>query len=683
MTNGSVVLGTAKTTAELQTEEMATTLGGAYIYQANEYPALILGLQGAGTATDPYIIGSDSDLAFAAMMSNSTDTYFRSIYHNAYYKQTEDVALRANDSITITSGMTYTVDAGKTITINGKVIDNAGGHFVGTDAGSQLVIATGAVYGTKAEGTYVWFDGEWTIANSWIHIGAMQPALTFDANGVCEIGTAQQLARLSYEANFELLPALPTNLDHYTFKLTNDINLAGHEWCAIASRYFTSDYFEDVFDGQGHTIKNLTITNDNQHLNTWDNALFGHTFEAELKNFKMEDVNIHADRVTEIYNVAGVAGWAISTSFKDIEIVSGTIYDQGGSAAGVVGTLNVYGSPSVLSNVVNRATITGTPLQSVYFILGGIVAHQSNSYGSTYNGDQIIFEKCANYGDIISPDPYQMLADGVFSDANYFYGYTIAGQIVGQSDYSAQNYVVFDSCVAGGNVYGGPALKYVAGELLAQNNVSTNPGVFQGHKWTGLGTTEPYGYAITDYYFGQEKVFFTDKNAEAISQAIENDEFTTANHEHFTTGDRPTDNAGIKAVIATKALISNSTGGQSFIFRAPAVADNVLYTTVDSAAKHGLPGTIALTCDYTCGANTQWGGNDTIQTNRNMNIVVPANGTLVINGKLELGTNSKCVGTDATSHLVVTGICTNTAIIPATGIYVWDAENNKWKLIEQ
>lgn len=686
LTNGSSSFGVGKTASEMKNAAMATTLGGAYRGVEGDFPVLLQVPQGEGTETDPYIIASDNDLAFVAVMSHTTDNYLKSVFHNAYYKQTEDLTLKATDSITIQAGMTYTVGSGKTLTVSGKIIDNANGKLIGADATSQLTIAEGAVYGTKTVGTYVWVAPQWVDPNSsWLYIGAQQPALTYNG-GVCEISNANQLARLTYEVNYDLLPEGTSPI---AFKLTDDIDLGGHEWCPIG--YNNDAGFVDNFDGQNHTISNMTITDASPCLATWGNALFGTITADTIENFKLANVNVYPakDNVKNCA-AAGVAGVAMGATLRNIEIESGNIRtDYGSCVSGAVAYLSVYKESdnkihnSYMYNVVNRATlINGSGLYKGFAIIGGIAGLIANDYGyySADNG-QIIFEKCANFGELKSVNPYQLLSDGKITDGKT-YGYTIAGQIAGQCSHTAKTYIVFDSCVTGGTIYGNKTLTCSGGSL----SEGSGRCVFQGKKWTGINESVDNGYTSEDYYFGNEKVYFTAKNANEISEALKEENFIENDGIFNNSSKKPNTTAEHQAIIATKSLIATAAGGaQTFVFRAAAMVGDKVYLNVDSAAKNNLPGTIVLIASDTCAEQTQWDANDTIQTIRNVKIVVPANATLTVNGTLELGNHAQCVGTDETSRIIVTRKCTGATetenINP--GIYYWDASGNTWGLVQE
>lgn len=83
-------------------------------------------------------------------------------------------------------------------------------------------------------------------------------------NHVFEISTAKQLCALKMLINQNMPEAVTTNkaYSYATYKLTADINLNDHQWIPLGSAYPYSGYISlfGVFDGQGHTISGLNIS---------------------------------------------------------------------------------------------------------------------------------------------------------------------------------------------------------------------------------------------------------------------------------------------------------------------------------------------------------------------------------------------------------------------------------------
>lgn len=115
----------------------------------------------------------------------------------------------------------------------------------------------------------------------------------------------------------------------YTFKLGADIDLKNAEWTPIGN---STTPFKGTFDGQGHTISNLTITTPKKS----DVGLFGMTTNGEIKNFTLENADV-AGRL----NVGAVAGTPYTSKYSDITL-TGDIIVEGMAYVGALGGKNCY-----------------------------------------------------------------------------------------------------------------------------------------------------------------------------------------------------------------------------------------------------------------------------------------------------------------------------------------------------
>ena len=149
-----------------------------------------------------------------------------------------------------------------------------------------------------------------------------------------QIATAEQLMALSATVNDGSAQGYPGQY----FALTEDINLAGVEWQPIGhmdledmSNY--SCMFFGTFDGQGHTISNVTFSSDYPVCGV---GVIGMNL-GEVKNLTVENVQIHC---TDTYSMAigGIVGYnmgavhdVILTGTNDIAGVNATGGICGGS----------------------------------------------------------------------------------------------------------------------------------------------------------------------------------------------------------------------------------------------------------------------------------------------------------------------------------------------------------------
>lgn len=200
-------------------------------------------------------------------------------------------------------------------------------------------------------------------------------------------------------------------------KLMNNIDLSTvcgegkGNWTPIAKygiyKYNGEYHFDGVFDGNGHTISNLYVNDENGS----NLGLFGYikptasSAPASVNNLKMASVQI----VGESY-IAAVSGSGSGVTFENIEVISGSI----------AGTRNISGISSCVGNAkncINRADVTASSMYAagvIHYIgkvsncsnYGKITAGRGLAGGIVSNGDGFAkLTDCANYGDIEITQP--------------------------------------------------------------------------------------------------------------------------------------------------------------------------------------------------------------------------------------------------------------------------------------
>lgn len=164
-----------------------------------------------------------------------------------------------------------------------------------------------------------------------------------------------------------------------TVKLAADLDMTGIDYVpagnTIAS--YPSTAFAGVFDGQGHTISNLTVAS---HTGEYSAAgLFG-AITGTVKNVKLANVNISSD-----HYAGGVVGYISANtgaSVQNCSVEGGSIkstahltdngsYDDGDKAGGIVGYITAVDYVDACS--VKNLTVTA------YRDLGAIVGCATNS----------------------------------------------------------------------------------------------------------------------------------------------------------------------------------------------------------------------------------------------------------------------------------------------------------------
>ena len=124
--------------------------------------------------------------------------------------------------------------------------------------------------------------------------------------------------------------------------LAEDIDLGNEEWTPIGN---SSNKFQGIFDGQDHTISNLSITGNNSNV-----GLFGFTTNGEIKN-----LTVHNAKVSGYLNVAVVAGTPYTSKYTNIK-VTGDVIVEGFSYVGGVGGKNAYANWNNITVDVNEGS---------------------------------------------------------------------------------------------------------------------------------------------------------------------------------------------------------------------------------------------------------------------------------------------------------------------------------------
>ena len=136
-------------------------------------------------------------------------------------------------------------------------------------------------------------------------------------NGVYYIASAEGLAYVAQQVNAGNAEWASANI-----VLEGDIDLAAvntrstSNWTPIG----TEDYvFEGVFDGKGHTIKNLNLVYTEP---SYFIGFFGTAENATIKNVTFENVyvNVASDDTNSGGHIAAVAGYADNTLFENITV---------------------------------------------------------------------------------------------------------------------------------------------------------------------------------------------------------------------------------------------------------------------------------------------------------------------------------------------------------------------------
>lgn len=229
------------------------------------------------------------------------------------------------------------------------------------------------------------------IESSWDGTSISEPETDPDDKNTYLISTPAELAWVAQQVN--------GNKDDFkgkTLLLTNDINLNGHYWTPIG---IVHDYptisFKGTFDGQNHTISNLTAS---------DNAkgyaaagLFG-SLTGTVKNVTLKNVDIRSTHYAgAVVAYSSTNGATVENCHVDggtitsVPEYTGSAYDNGDKAGGIIGYYVT--DDKVTSCTAKNLTITA------YRDLGGIVGSgpQSDMTGCSVENITLVQDNTNGY----------------------------------------------------------------------------------------------------------------------------------------------------------------------------------------------------------------------------------------------------------------------------------------------
>ena len=192
------------------------------------------------------------------------------------------------------------------------------------------------------------------------------------AQDVIEISTVDQLKEFRDAVNSGNTYA------GKTVKLTADLDLSGEaNWKPIGNLVaYPGQSFGGVFDGNGHSISNLTV-NDNTPKYAVA-GLFGSVVNGTIKNLTVKNVNI-----TSTYFAGGIVAYTSNApTIENCHVIGGTIkttpekldngkYDNGCKAGGIMGY-------ATAGSTINNCTVEGVTI-SGYRDIGGIVGYSNGN----------------------------------------------------------------------------------------------------------------------------------------------------------------------------------------------------------------------------------------------------------------------------------------------------------------
>ena len=207
------------------------------------------------------------------------------------------------------------------ITIALKMREEAGNEYQGLSIGSEFAIQLLATQYTYEKDS---FNNQYDFKATY---------LNQDASGAWLINNIDELYYFASEVNSG------NTYEGQTVKLTADIDLGGYRWIPIGQTGATE--FKGIFDGNGYTIKNLSVDNTaytDEHTST---GLFGWAESGvTIKNVKIDGATMKGN-----HNVAAIVGYTYSSKIINCHVSNATIINthaNGDACGDKTGTIVGY-----------------------------------------------------------------------------------------------------------------------------------------------------------------------------------------------------------------------------------------------------------------------------------------------------------------------------------------------------
>lgn len=216
------------------------------------------------------------------------------------------------------------------------------------------------------------------------------------------ISTPEQLAKMSKDCDEGNAYFDEETYDQVCFKLTNDIDLDGHNWEPVGGANRGGKFmggnaiFNGIFDGAGYSIKNMNI----DKSDAFESGLFNHIGDyGEVGNFVIESGKVYGE--AGVAAVAAYCSGTIKNCTNKVNVTARLTTSMSSIAAGICGTVAAteYGNPANITDCVNYGNVRAG--ENNGWVAGGIVA--------VIEGNCNVL-RCANLGDVTT---FQAQAGGI------------------------------------------------------------------------------------------------------------------------------------------------------------------------------------------------------------------------------------------------------------------------------
>ncbi len=252
-------------------------------------------------------------------------------------------------------------------------------------------------------------------------------------------------------SNIEGLQNIQSNQNYI---LTSDIDASS------VANFVSISQFNGILNGNGHTIKNLTIQGDSSV------ALFLNTFNATIKNLQLQNikVNVTQNLDGQIVKSAILVANSTNTTIENVSLINGTLQDSNN-------TIDVNAKTSIYSGILVADAKGGTKISNCY-VEGDISIDGNNNLKSHYIGGLIgSLENSQIYNTISNINIFALNLNQNIKNDNLFVG-GLFGYVKGTQT-SILNNVLWGTITID-NLYEGNKVASFIGNLSCPNEMPTN-----------------------------------------------------------------------------------------------------------------------------------------------------------------------------------------------------------------
>ena len=203
-----------------------------------------------------------------------------------------------------------------------------------------------------------------------------------------------------------------TDFSGKTITLEGDIDLSAHYWTPIGIN--TSNYFKGTFDGDGHTISNLTIDANDSYV-----GLFGSTSGAVIKNVTLDKPQVQ-NSAAGASNTGALVGYMVGNGTVEYcAVTNGSVSSDGQYVGGLIGNI-LGGTAQYCYNYETTVISTNDTQTYVNGVAGrtGNYTYLCSSFSYVSNQKELKASNTAKYAAYLSDTPTERT--GTYGDQHGF-----------------------------------------------------------------------------------------------------------------------------------------------------------------------------------------------------------------------------------------------------------------------